>query len=135
MIGRSTAFKMRLPATSANLGSGFDAAAVALNFGLQIEAQAAEKFSIEASGRDSDQCSRVENNLILEIYKRILESNGKTATPIAIRMHNEIPLGMGCGSSAAGRLAAVALAVHFGELRLVLRTDSGRSMRAGGTSR
>ena len=112
----STTFKMRLPATSANLGSGFDAAAIALSFGLQIEAQAAEEFSIEASGLDRDQCSRLENNLILEIYKRILELNSKAATPILIRMHNEIPLGMGCGSSAAGRLAAIALAVHFGEL-------------------
>jgi homoserine kinase len=31
-------------------------------------------------------------------------------------MKNNIPLGMGCGSSAAGRLAAIALAVHFGQL-------------------
>lgn len=116
MTGALRSFKMRLPATSANLGSGFDAAAVALNFGLRIEAEEAAGFSIEASGLDSDQCSRLENNLILEIYKRILESSGKAATPISIRMHNEIPLGMGCGSSAAGRLAAVSLAVHFGEL-------------------
>jgi homoserine kinase len=36
--------------------------------------------------------------------------------PLAIRMANAIPLGMGCGSSAAGRLAAIALAVHFGQL-------------------
>ncbi len=116
MTGDSATFRMRLPATSANLGSGFDAAAIALNFALRIEAQAAEEFSIEASGLDSDQCSRLENNLILGIYRHILESNAKPATPLAIRMHNEIPLGMGCGSSAAGRLAAVALAVHFGEL-------------------
>jgi homoserine kinase len=116
MTRASTTFKMRFPATSANLGSGFDTAAVALNFALQIEARAAKEFSIETTGQDSDQCSRLENNLILEIYKRILESNAKPATPLAIRMHNEIQLGMGCGSSAAGRLAAVALAVHFGDL-------------------
>ncbi|HMG85628.1 MAG TPA: homoserine kinase [Terracidiphilus sp.] len=116
MTGSTKTFRMRLPATSANLGSGFDAAAVALNFALQIQAEEAEKFSIEASGLDSNQCSRLENNLILGIYKRILESNAKPATPLAIRMHNEIPLGMGCGSSAAGRLAAVALAAHFGGL-------------------
>jgi homoserine kinase len=116
MTGASTTFRMRLPATSANLGSGFDAAAVALDFALEIEAKPAATFSIEASGLDSDQCSRLENNLILGIYQRILESNAKPVIPLAIRMHNEIPLGMGCGSSAAGRLAAIALAVHFGEL-------------------
>ena len=37
-------------------------------------------------------------------------------TPLAVRMRNDIPLGMGCGSSAAGRLAAIAMAVHFGGL-------------------
>ena len=116
MSGASATFRMRLPATSANLGSGFDAAAVALNFALQIEAVAAEEFSIEAKGLDSDQCSRLENNLILGIYSGIVEANGKPVTPLAIRMHNEIPLGMGCGSSAAGRLAAIALAAHFGNL-------------------
>src|SRR5579863_5750188 len=116
MSSISTTFRMRLPATSANLGSGFDAAAVALSFALQIEAEASEKFSIDASGLDSEHCSRLENNLILDVYRSILEANGKRAIPLAVRMHNEIPLGMGCGSSAAGRLAAVALAAHFGEL-------------------
>jgi homoserine kinase len=108
--------RLRLPASSANLGSGFDAAAVALDFYLDIEASPAEEFSIEATGRDRERCSRLENNLILEIYKGLLETNGRPAIPLAIRMNNEIPLGMGCGSSAAGRLAAIALAVHFGRL-------------------
>ena len=108
--------RLRLPASSANLGSGFDAAAVALDFYLEIEAATAKEYSIVATGRDRERCSRLENNLILEIYKRLLESNGRPALPLAIRMNNEIPLGMGCGSSAAGRLAAIALAVHFGRL-------------------
>ncbi len=107
---------LRLPASSANLGSGFDAAAVALDFYLEIEAARAEEFSIEATGRDAERCSRLEKNLILEIYKGLLESNGRPVTPLYLRMKNEIPLGMGCGSSAAGRLAAIALAVHFGGL-------------------
>jgi homoserine kinase len=109
-------FRLRLPATSANLGPGFDAAAVALDFFLEIDAEPAAEFSIAATGRDQQRCSRIENNLILGIYKELLESNGRPVIPLAIRMDNGIPLGMGCGSSAAGRLAAIALAVHFGQL-------------------
>ena len=108
--------RLRLPATSANLGPGFDAAAVALDFYLEIEAAAATEFSIVATGRNSDRCSRLEDNLILGVYRRILVENGKPVTPLALRMENGIPLGMGCGSSAAGRLAAISLAVHFGQL-------------------
>ncbi|MGA3263229.1 MAG: homoserine kinase [Terracidiphilus sp.] len=109
-------FLLRLPATTANLGPGFDAVAVALDIYLEIEAEAAAEFSIAATGRDQDRCSRLENNLILETYTELLESSGRPVAPLALRMVNNIPLGMGCGSSAAGRLAAIALAVHFGRL-------------------
>jgi homoserine kinase len=107
---------LRLPATSANLGPGFDAAAVALDFYLEIEATPATRFSITATGRNADRCCQLEDNLILGIYRRLLEENGREIVPLELHMHNDIPLGMGCGSSAAGRLAAIALAVHFGQL-------------------
>lgn len=108
--------RLRLPATSANLGPGFDAVAVALDFYLEIEAEAAEAFSIDATGRNADRCSRLENNLVLETYKTILRNSSRAIVPLSIKMRNGIPLAMGCGSSAAGRLAAIALAVHFGGL-------------------
>ena len=68
--------RLRLPATSANLGPGFDAAAVALDFYLEIDAEPAAEFSILASGYDAERCGRLENNLILEIYKGLLAGNG-----------------------------------------------------------
>jgi homoserine kinase len=108
--------RLRLPATSANLGSGFDTAAVALDFYLDVEAEAADTFSITASGRDADRCGQMEDNLVLELYRKLLAENGRAVVPLAIRMNNGIPLGMGCGSSAAGRLAAIMMAVHFGRL-------------------
>ncbi|MGA9673097.1 MAG: homoserine kinase [Terracidiphilus sp.] len=108
--------RLRLPATSANLGPGFDAAAVALDFGLEVEAEPAEEFSIEATGRDTDRCGKVEDNLIIEVYRHLLQKHGRPVVPLAIWMTNGIPLGMGCGSSAAGRLAGILLAVHFGRL-------------------
>lgn len=107
---------LRLPATSANLGPGFDAAAVAVDLFLEIEAKKATEFQIDATGRDAKRCAQIENNLILDVYKRLLAENDRPVIPLAMRMVNGIPLGMGCGSSAAGRLAAVAMAVHFGQL-------------------
>jgi homoserine kinase len=112
----SGGFRLRLPATSANLGPGFDSAAVALDFYLEIEAALAREFSVAVTGRDAEQCSALEHNLILDLYSSILRNSGRPVLPLAIRMKNDIPLGMGCGSSAAGRLAAIALAVHFGQL-------------------
>jgi homoserine kinase len=108
--------RLRLPATSANLGPGFDAVAVALDFYLEIEAEAAQEFSINVTGRNADRCAQLKDNLILEAYKELLRSHKRPLVPLAIRMVNGIPLGMGFGSSAAGRLAAIALAVHFGQL-------------------
>jgi homoserine kinase len=89
---------------------------VALDFALEIEAEPAPEFSIDASGRDAERCGNLHDNLVVDLYRQVLETNGRPVQPLAIQMRNEIPLGMGCGSSAAGRLAALALAVHFGAL-------------------
>ncbi len=108
--------QLRLPATSANLGPAFDTAAVALNLHLEITAHAAEIFSISAQGRNAKACGRVEGNLILETYRQILAENNCSVQPLRLEVNNGIPLGMGCGSSAAARLAGIALAVEFGEM-------------------
>jgi len=107
---------LKLPATSANLGPGFDAAAVAFDFYLEIEAESASEYAIEVSGRNADLCGELRHTLIFESYKKILRRERREPVPLKMRMHNGIPLGMGCGSSAAGRVAAVAMAVHFGKL-------------------
>ncbi len=108
--------RMSLPATSANLGPGFDAAGLALSMRLTVEARVAAGFQIEASGRDAALCGALEHNLILETYRDVLTRAGAEVLPLHLRLHNEIPLGMGCGSSAAALLAGVALADHFGGL-------------------
>ncbi len=85
---------------------------------LTIEARVAAGFQIEASGRDAALCSALEHNLILDTYRDVLQRVGSRELPLHLKIHNEIPLGMGCGSSAAALLAGVTLADHFGELGL-----------------
>ena len=108
--------RLRLPATSANLGPGFDALGLAMALYLTIEAEIAEAFLIEATGRDAELCARLDDNLILETYTSVVTSAGREVVPLRLKLENEIPLGMGCGSSAAALLAGVALANHFGGL-------------------
>jgi homoserine kinase len=109
--------RLSLPATSANLGPAFDAAAVALDFYIKIDARPAQEFSIAASGRDCEICGKVENHLILNTYREVLQAAGRPLVPLSLKIANEIPIGKGCGSSAAARLAGIAMAVHFGGLR------------------
>ena len=110
-------FSISLPATSANLGPAFDAAALAFRLHLKLRAQAAAAFSITARGRDPEICGQVDKNLILTTYSEVLESEGKPVQALALTIVNQIPIGKGCGSSAAARLAGIALAVHFGRLK------------------
>jgi homoserine kinase len=107
---------LRLPATSANLGPGFDALGLAMGLYLTIDAAPADTFLIEATGRDAALCATLKDNLILSTYSEILSAAGREVTPLNLRLQNEIPLGMGCGSSAAALLAGVVLANHFGGL-------------------
>jgi homoserine kinase len=108
---------LALPATSANLGPAFDAAALAMDLYITVHARPAAGFSISATGRDEAICQAIEDHLILNTYREILESQSAKVTPLALRIKNDIPIGKGCGSSAAARLAGIALANHFGGLR------------------
>ncbi len=112
-----TVLRLSLPATSANLGPAFDVAALAMDFYIKIEARVADEFGITATGRDAEICGQLENHLILNTYREVLETAGKAPQRLSLRIANNIPIGKGCGSSAAARLAGIAVAVHFGRLR------------------
>jgi homoserine kinase len=113
----SSVLHLALPATSANLGPAFDAAALAMDLFITIEARPAADFLIRATGRDREICEAIENHLILTTYREILQGWGAEVVPLSLRIRNQIPIGKGCGSSAAARLAGIALANHFGRMR------------------
>jgi homoserine kinase len=133
----SKGIRLRLPATSANLGPGFDAVGVALSIALTIEAKVltienGPVLTIAATGRDAERCARTTNNLIFETYREVLQGAGRAVLPLDLRIHNEIPLGVGCGSSAAARLGGVMLANHFGGLGWGLRDCIDEATRREG---
>ncbi|MGA8765342.1 MAG: homoserine kinase [Candidatus Sulfotelmatobacter sp.] len=131
-ISHSRAFRLVLPATSANLGPAFDAAALALNLYIKISAHPANDFSITAVGRDREICQRLEDNLVLTTYRQILLAQGRQVVPLSLQIENDIPVGKGCGSSAAARLAGIVLADHFGRLRWTSAQIIGEASRRDG---
>ena len=105
---------LKVPATSANLGPGFDALGLAMQMFLEVEAEPAPSFRIVASGRNAEVIERLEANLMVETYRSLAPKG----PPLQLLLRNEIPLGMGCGSSAAALTAGVLLANHFGKLQM-----------------
>jgi homoserine kinase len=107
--------RLYVPATLANLGSGFDALGVALDLYLEVEAEPAREdaFFYEGEGRVEGT-----DNLIHQGYRAGVEALGEAYRPLAVRAFNPIPLARGMGSSSAALVAGVALAdrVYGGRL-------------------
>jgi homoserine kinase len=103
----------RVPASSANLGPGFDALGLALGVYLTCRFERAERLSIRASGRDAARISTGEENLIWQTALAVAKDVGETLPPIALDIENDIPIGKGLGSSAAALTAGVVIADHL----------------------
>ena len=129
---KSSPLRLALPATSANLGPAFDAAALAMDFYIRIDARPADEFFITATGRDREICGKLQDHLILNTYREVLQAAGRPLTPLSLKIANDIPIGKGCGSSAAARLAGIALAMHFGRLRWTDAQIVGEAARREG---
>jgi homoserine kinase len=95
---------VRVPASSANLGPGFDTLGVALDLYLDCSFEASETLHIEVSGRDAGHIATDASNLIWQT----IAAYG--APPIRLQIRNDIPLGKGLGSSAAAITAGVVIA-------------------------
>ena len=107
MVGQT---QVRVPASSANLGPGFDTLGLALGLYLRCRFQLATTDSIRATGRDADRIPASKDNLILQTARQVASSQGRQLPPVALEIENEIPVGKGFGSSAAALVAGVVLA-------------------------
>jgi len=107
---------VRVPASSANLGPGFDALALALGLYLECRFQVAERLTIRVSGRDAAEIPADETNLIWKTILDAAQSANRACPPLEIEIRNQIPVGKGLGSSAAARVAALAMADRALEL-------------------
>ena len=104
---------LRVPASSANLGPGFDALGLALGIYLDCRFERSERMSITAAGRDAACISAREDNLIWQTALAVARDVGGSLPPIQLEIVNDIPIGKGLGSSAAALTAGVVIADHL----------------------
>lgn len=102
--------RVRVPASSANLGPGFDALGLALGLHLDCFFEPAKHLRIDVEGRDAADIPTTPDNLVWQTALTVAQQQGLDLPPIKLRMFNEIPLGKGLGSSAAALVAGVVIA-------------------------
>jgi homoserine kinase len=103
--------RVRVPASSANLGPGFDALGIALDLHDELEAEVlAEGLEIEVSGAGSDDVPRDESHLVLRAMRRAFSVLGAEPPGLRLRCDNVIPHSRGLGSSSAAIVAGLGLA-------------------------
>ena len=101
---------VRVPASSANLGPGYDTIAAAVAMFLELEVEEAGEFSFDPGGMD---VPTGRENLIVRAFESLHQADG-----IAFRLREGIPLARGLGSSAAAIVAGLTAADHLFELAL-----------------
>jgi homoserine kinase len=98
---------VRVPASSANLGPGFDVLAAGLALHLEVEVEETGRFAVETEL----EIARDRRNLVVRAFERLHPPDDFT-----FRISSEIPLSGGLGSSAAAIVAGVLAADHLFEL-------------------
>jgi homoserine kinase len=112
---RRNSFEVRVPASTANLGAGFDCLGLALDLHLTVRATvlsqpgARTQVRIRGVSGSSRLPSTPERNLILRAMRHTAERERLRLPPVRLAVQNEIPVAGGLGSSAAAIVAGIAL--------------------------
>lgn len=103
--------RLEVPASSANLGPGFDALGLALDIRLSVTAEQAGRDSFDYTG--AGPAPLAQGNLVHRGYAAVYAAVGKQRPPVAFTLDNPIPLARGLGSSSAALVAGAAAADAF----------------------
>jgi homoserine kinase len=109
---------VRVPASSANLGPGFDVLALALELHLAVEARESAKTAITWEGEGAAEVPLNRTNLIVRAAQEPFTGWSRPLNGLELRVRNEIPIGRGLGSSAAGIIAGIMLGAKLRGLRM-----------------
>jgi len=103
-------FTIRVPATSANLGTGFDCLGLALSLYNEVSVDQEGEPEIVVRGEGEKTLPRDERNLVYRTMVHYFQLVGRPMPPLSLHMHNRIPLTGGLGSSSAALVAGLCAA-------------------------
>ncbi|PZU95805.1 MAG: homoserine kinase [Pseudanabaena sp.] len=102
-----TTFEVSVPATTGNLGPGFDCLGAALSLYNRFEFAIAESLTITATGEGAGQVERDETNLVYQGIVKLYQHIDRPIPPIALHTDTAIPLSRGLGSSATAIVGGI----------------------------
>lgn len=108
-MGGAEVVGVEVPASSANLGPGFDAFAVALDLRLTVWIADPGDVRVQAEGEGADELPTGGENLVWRAFAAYCDWAGVAVPDVSLRTRSAIPLERGLGSSAAAAVAGVAL--------------------------
>ncbi len=112
---RGRKFEVRVPASTSNLGAGFDCFGLALKLYLTVRATVVQHSGVPCRVRSRGEGTgetilpRTADNLIFLAMRLAAEREGLRLPPVRLAVHSELPLGRGLGSSAAAIVAGITL--------------------------
>ena len=103
------AVRVQVPASTANLGPAFDCAAIALNLYLRVSAEprSSAGFEVRYRGVNEDRIPANDQNLVVRAIRSFAGLGPTVISGALIEIENEIPIGVGLGSSAAAIVAGL----------------------------
>lgn len=111
-------FSIKVPASTANLGPGFDSIGLALALYLEVRGSFSERWEVIPLSEDLKVFPADETNYIVSIAKKVAEAYNKELRPCRMTVCSDIPLTRGLGSSASAIVAGIELANIAGNLHL-----------------
>lgn len=131
-MGRPSEVRVRVPASSANLGPGFDSLGLALGLYDEIEACVApDGVGVEVLGEGSGQVPCDDRHLVVRAMRTAWNITGDAPTGLRLRCRNAIPHSRGLGSSAAAAVAGAVAAVVLAGRDVELERDTLLQVTAG----
>ncbi len=121
-------YKIKIPATSANLGPGFDSLGLAISLYNEIHIKTSTYHSVSIKGEGAQNVRLKKNNMFISIFNDIYRELAGKKDTFRFEFYNNIPFARGLGSSSAVIVSAIACAYEMADVKADKKTVLNRAL-------